>query len=149
MNAVLRPALIYVALLLIFRITGKRSVGEITTFDFLLLLVISETVSSGLLAEDHSITAALIAALTLVSADVAISMAKQRWPNLDRILESEPVVIYMNGTLQKERMRRERVSVDDILEAARQNHGIDTMDQVRIAVLERRGKISIIPVRVT
>ena len=111
--------------------------------------MISETVSSGLLAEDHSITAAIIAAVTLIGADVAMSIAKRRWPTLDKILEDEPVVIYLDGKLQEERMRMERVSVDDILESARQNHGIDSIDQVRIAVLERRGKISIIPVKAT
>lgn len=147
MNAVLRPALIYIALLAIFRLTGKRSIGEITTFDFLLLLVISEAVSSALLADDHSITAALIAALTLVGLDVALSMAKRAAPAIDRFLEDEPVVIYMNGKLQEERMRKERVCVEDILESARQNHGIDSMDQIRVAVLERRGKISIIPLK--
>ncbi len=147
MNAVLRPALIYVVLLLIFRLTGKRSIGEITTFDFLLLLVISEALSSALLADDHSITAALIAAITLIGLDVGLSLAKRNWPALDRVLEDEPVVLYLDGKLQQERLRKERVSEDDILEAARQAHGIDSLDDIRCAVLERRGKISVMPRR--
>ncbi|MEO5826392.1 MAG: YetF domain-containing protein [Gemmatimonadales bacterium] len=147
MNAVLRPAAIYFALLLVFRLTGRRSIGDITTFDFLLLLVISEALSSALLADDHSITAALIASITLVGLDVALSLAKRFWPALDQVLDDEPVVLFLNGRLQQERLHKERVSEDDILEAARQAHGIDSLDDIRCAVLERRGKISVMPRR--
>jgi uncharacterized membrane protein YcaP (DUF421 family) len=145
MNAVLRPLLIYLLLLLVFRLTGKRSIGEITTFDFILLLVVSEAVSSALLADDHSITAALIAVVTLVGIDILLSLAKQKWQWLDRALEDVPVVLYRDGKLQQERLDQERISIDDILESARRYHGIDRMDQIQMAVLERRGVISIIP----
>jgi uncharacterized membrane protein YcaP (DUF421 family) len=145
MNAVLRPLLIYLLLLLVFRLTGKRSIGEITTFDFILLLVVSEAVSSALLAQDHSITAALIAVVTLVGLDILLSLAKQKWQWLDRALEDVPVVLYRDGKLQQERLVKERITVDDILESARLYHGIDRMDQIQMAVLERRGVISIIP----
>jgi uncharacterized membrane protein YcaP (DUF421 family) len=144
-NAVLRPLLIYLLLLVIFRLTGKRSIGEITTFDFILLLVVSEAVSSALLADDHSITAALIAVVTLVGIDILLSLAKQKWQWLDRALEDVPVVLYRDGKLQQERLDQERISIDDILESARRYHGIDRMDQIQMAVLERRGVISIIP----
>jgi uncharacterized membrane protein YcaP (DUF421 family) len=145
MNAVLRPLLIYLLLLLVFRLTGKRSIGEITTFDFILLLVVSEAVSSALLADDHSITAALIAVVTLVGLDILLSLAKQKWQWLDRALEDVPVVLYRDGKLQQERLDQERISIDDILESARRYHGIDRLDQIQMAVLERRGVISIIP----
>jgi uncharacterized membrane protein YcaP (DUF421 family) len=145
MNAVLRPLLIYLLLLLVFRLTGKRSIGEITTFDFILLLVVSEAVSSALLAQDHSITAALIAVVTLVGLDILLSLAKQKWQWLDRALEDVPVVLYRDGKLQQERLDQERISIDDILESARRYHGIDRLDQIQMAVLERRGVISIIP----
>jgi uncharacterized membrane protein YcaP (DUF421 family) len=145
MNAVLRPLLIYLLLMVIFRLTGKRSIGEITTFDFILLLVVSEAVSSALLADDHSITAALIAVVTLVGIDILLSLAKQKWQWLDRALEDVPVVLYRDGKLQQERLDQERISIDDILESARRYHGIDRMDQIQMAVLERRGVISIIP----
>ena len=144
-DAVVRPALIYVSLLVIFRLTGKRAVGEISTFDFLLLLIISEAVSSALVAEDTTVSGALIAAATLVALDLVLTLAKQALPTLDRVLEDEPVVLYLDGKLQEERLRKERVGVDDILEAARELHGLTSLDQVRCAVLERRGRITIIP----
>lgn len=145
MHAVLRPLLIFVLLVVIFRLTGKRSIGEITTFDFLLLLIVSESVSNALLAGDSSITGATIAVITLVGCDVALSLAKQQWPWLDRVLEDIPVVLYQHGRLHRLRMRKERISVDDILEAAREYHGLEQLDQIESAVLERRGIITIIP----
>lgn len=145
MNAVLRPLLIYVLLLVVFRLTGKRSVSEITTFDLVLLLVVSEAVSSALLADDSSITAALIAVVTLVGIDVILSLAKHKWQWLDRALEDVPVVLYRDGKVQQERLDKERISIDDILESARLGHGIDSLDRIQSAVLERRGVISIIP----
>ncbi len=146
-GAVVRPAIIYLSLMLIFRLTGKRSIGEISTFDFLLLLVVSEAVSEALLAGDTSLIGAVLAATTLVGIDVLMSLAKRQWPAFGRILEDEPVVLYFNGKLQAERLRKERVSEGDILEAARLDHGIDSLDMIHAAVLERRGKISIIPLR--
>jgi uncharacterized membrane protein YcaP (DUF421 family) len=146
-HAIVRPFLIYLMLLVVFRLTGRRSIGEITTFDFILLLVVSEAVSSALLAGDDSLTGALIAVITLVGIDVLLSLAKHRWEWLDRLLEDVPVVLYHDGELQQERMQKERISVDDILESARLSHGLERLDQISSAVLERRGIISIIPRR--
>jgi uncharacterized membrane protein YcaP (DUF421 family) len=144
MNAVLRPLAIYFCLLIIFRITGKRSLGEITSFDFVLLLIISEAVSQSLLASDASLTAGLIAALTLLLVDLGISLLTRRYPAFARLTEDEPVVLMSGGKLHQERMRGERIDESEILEAARA-HGLERLDQVRLAVLERGGTISIIP----
>jgi uncharacterized membrane protein YcaP (DUF421 family) len=146
MSAVLRPFFVYFCLLLVFRLTGKRSLGEITSFDFVVLLIISESVSSGLLAQDMSLTGALLAALTLLVTDVALSLLKQRFDWLNRLLEDQPVILLRDGKLLKDRLRGERVDASDILEAARQIHGIEHLEQIQLAVLERRGVISIIPV---
>lgn len=145
MDTVFRPVLVYIILLVIFRLTGKRSIGEITTFDFILLLVVGEAVSAGMLADDRSLTGALTAAVTLVGLDVALSLAKHRWPGLDRLLEDVPALLYHKGKFQRERMNRERISVDDILESARLQHGIDSLDEIESAVLEKRGVISVMP----
>ena len=145
MSAVLRPILLYFALLLVFRLTGKRSLGEITSFDFVVLLIVSEAVSSGILANDLSFTGAMLAAVTLLMVDVLLSVLKQRFTWLNRLLEDQPVVLLRDGKPIAERLRGERVDEDDILEAARQLHGIERLEQIKMAVLERRGVISIIP----
>jgi uncharacterized membrane protein YcaP (DUF421 family) len=144
MGAVLRPLAVYFCLLVLFRITGKRSLGEITSFDFVVLLIISEAVSKALLAADGSLTGALIAVITLLLLDVMLSLITRRSPLLARLLEDEPVVLVTEGRLHGDRMRGERVTTSDILEAARE-HGIEKLDQIKLAVLERRGTISIIP----
>lgn len=144
MHMVLRPLLIYFVLLVVFRLSGKRSLGEITAFDFLLLLIISETVSNALLGGDQSITAALVAAVTLLGTDTLLAMVKRGRPLLARLLEDEPVVLARDGRLHEDRLRAERVTADDVHEAARRD-GIADLADVRLAVLERRGSISIIP----
>lgn len=144
MHMVLRPLLIYFTLLTIFRLTGKRSLGEITSFDFLLLLIISETVSNALLASDESVTGALVAAVTLLGTDTLLSLVKRGRPGFARLLEDEPVVLARDGELRHDRLAAERVTADDVLEAARRD-GIADLAQVKLAILERRGTISIIP----
>jgi uncharacterized membrane protein YcaP (DUF421 family) len=144
-QAVLRPAIIYAGVFLLLRFTGKHSLGSITTFDFVLLLIISESVSAALLAGDDSIPSALIAAATLVFVDVILSLIKQQSKAIDRVLEDEPIVLVAHGKCLHDRMKKERVDEDDILESARLMHGLERMDQIRFAVLERGGDISIIP----
>jgi uncharacterized membrane protein YcaP (DUF421 family) len=147
MSAVLRPLVIYFGFLLFMRLTGKRSLGQVTTFDFVLLLIISETIQAALMAKDQSLTGAAIAVGTLVMVDVGLSLLKHRWRWLDRLLEDEAVVLLADGVLNHERMNKERVDMADILEAARTAHGIERLDQIKLAVLERHGAISIIPSR--
>lgn len=147
MPAVLRPMAIYFCLLILFRLIGKRAIGEITNFDFVVLLIVSEAVSSSLVANDTSLTGALLAVTTLLLLDIALSTLKQKSPWLARLLEDEPVHLMRNGKLLRDRMEKERVDEADILEAARQTHGLEKLDQIRSAVLERQGSISIIPAR--
>jgi uncharacterized membrane protein YcaP (DUF421 family) len=145
MDSVLRAAAIYGFLLLIFRISGKRSLGQITTFDFVLLLIIGEATQQALLGEDFSVVNASIVIATLMGLDLGMSLVKQRWPRFDRIVDSTPLVIVVEGRLLEDRARRERVDLEDVLAAARASHGLDKLEQIGLAVLERSGGISIVP----
>jgi len=145
MESVLRGAAIYVFLLVIMRISGKRSFAEITTFDFVLLLVIGETTQQALLGEDFSLTNAFIVIATLVGIDIALSLWKQRSKSFARLLEGRPLVLVADGEVLKDRMDEVRVDVDDILAAGRELQGLERLDQIKYAVLERNGGISIIP----
>jgi uncharacterized membrane protein YcaP (DUF421 family) len=142
---VLRAAAIYGFLLLIFRISGKRSLAQITTFDFVLLLIIGEATQQALLGEDFSVVNASIVIATLMGLDLGMSLVKQRWPRFDRIVDSTPLVIVVEGRLLEDRARRERVDLEDVLAAARASHGLDKLEQIGLAVLERSGGISIVP----
>lgn len=145
MDSVLRAALVYAVLLVLFRLTGKRSIAQITTFDVVLLLIISEAVQPMLIGEDQSMTNGLLVVLTLLTADIALSVVNIRSRRLDRLLNDVPLMLIADGQVLDDRMKAERVSEDDILEQARIKWGIVSLDQVRHAVLERSGEISIIP----
>lgn len=145
MDSVLRGVAIYTFLLLIFRIAGRRTLGQMTNFDFVLLLIISEATQQAMLGNDFSLTNAFLVILTLVSLDIGLSLWKQRSPQLDKLLGGVPLVIVEDGKPLKDRMHKARVDESDILAAARTSQGLERMDQIKYAVLEPSGGISIIP----
>ena len=145
MEPVLRTVTMYLALLVVFRLSGKRSLSEATTFDFVLLLIISEATQQALLGQDYSITTALLVILTLVAVDIGLSLVKQRSRRIARVLEGVPLVIVDDGELLRGRMAKARVDEEDIMTAARKHHGLERLEDVKYAVLERNGGISIVP----
>lgn len=145
MDAVLRAAAIYLFLLVLFRIAGRRTLAQMTSFDFVLLLVIGEATQQALLGDDFSVTNAYIVIGALIGIDILLSLAKNRLPWLDRAIEGVPMLIVENGLLLQQRIRRARVSEEDILGAARAAHGLETLEQIKYAVLEANGHITVIP----
>ena len=145
MESVLRGFSIYFLLLVIFRISGKRSLAQITTFDFVLLLIISETTQQAFGGEDFSITNSFLLIVTLMGIDIGLSLWKQRSRWLDKLLEDTPVLIVDNGQPLKDRMDKERIDENDVIVAARKLCGLERIDQIKYAVLERSGEITVIP----
>ena len=145
MDSVLRAAAMYAFLLLIFRVTGKRSLAQITAFDFVLLLIIGEATQQALLGSDFSLINAFIVIATLMFLELGLSLVKGWVPKLDPVLDSTPLVIVEDGKVLDDKISRERVDLNDILAAAREHHGLERLDQIKFAVLERSGGISIIP----
>ena len=145
MDSVIRAVAIYGILLIIFRVSGKRSLAQITTFDFVLLLIISEATQQALIGVDNSMINSAIVVSTLIGLNILMSLLKQRSQWFDRLLDDIPLVIVSDGKPLKDRMYKARVDEDDVLDAARENYGLERMDQIRHAILERDGQISIIP----
>ena len=145
MDTVLRAAAVYTFLLILFRVTGKRSLAQITSFDLVLLLIISEATQQAMLGEDFSFTAMALVVITLAALDIGLDQLTRVLPGVGKIIDGVPLVLVEQGRPLEERLRRSRVSEDDILTAAREIHGLERMDQVKYAVLERNGGISIIP----
>ncbi len=145
MDTVLRAGAMYLVLLLIFRLAGKRTMSEADVFDFLMLLIISETTQQAMVGNDHSFTNAILLITTLVFITILISLIKQRSPLVSKIVDDEPLLVVANGQLLKDRADKLRVNEDDILEAAREIHGLERFEQIKFAVVERNGKISVIP----
>jgi uncharacterized membrane protein YcaP (DUF421 family) len=145
MDTIIRAVAVYAFLFIVFRSAGKRSLAEITPFDFVLLLIIAETTQQGLIGSDFSIATAVVLIATLFLIEIGLTLLKQRFPRLDRFLEGEPVVLVENGRPLADRMALERVDLEDILEAARRWRGLERVEQIKFAVLERDGAITIVP----
>jgi uncharacterized membrane protein YcaP (DUF421 family) len=145
MDEVLRAIGIYLILMVIFRLMGKRSLAETTPFDLVLLLIFSEALQSALVDEDDSVTAAITVILTLLVVNLGFTLLRQKSTQAERLIEGVPIVILENGVPIEDRMRRARVDEGDILAAARETQGIDQIADIRLAVLERSGTISIMP----
>lgn len=145
MDTIIRAVSIYFFLLLVLRLSGRRTVGEMTSFDLVLLLIISEATQQALIGDDFSLTTAFTLILTMVLLDIAMSLLKQRSQRLERLLDGTPTVIVADGKPLEAVMKRARVDESDVLSSARKAHGLERMEQIRYAVLEADGKISIVP----
>jgi uncharacterized membrane protein YcaP (DUF421 family) len=132
---------------LIFRISGKRSLSQATTFDAVLILILSETTQSALVDNDNSVTNSVLLILTMLGIDVVLSCVKHRFHHVERVMDGAPVVLFDHRGLHKETMDKERVDREEILNAARQLRGLANLDEIDYAVLEATGKITIVPKR--
>ena len=145
MDAIVRGLVVYLFLLILFRIAGRRTLGNMTNFDFVLLLIISEATQNAMIGNDYSVTNGFLVILTLVGLDICFSLMKQRFPAMERYVDGLPLVLVDQGRPLKELMNRARVDEQDILASAREKHGLERMEQIKYAVLETNGMISIIP----
>ena len=145
MDAVLRGAAVYFVLLAIIRLSGRRSLSEMSPFDFVLLLIVAETTQQALLGDDFSITNAVVLIVTLFVIDIGLAFVKERSPLAARWLDGAPTVLISHGEPDRRALRRARVEIADVMTAARQQHGLERLEQVKFAVLEVSGKISIVP----
>ncbi len=145
MHTLLRAVAMYLALLVILRSSGQRSLAQITTFDFVLLLILGESTQQALTGNDFSITTGVLLIASLVGIDMTLSFLKERFASFGKWIDGVPVVIVEEGRPLRARMKKARVDEGDVLSAARKLQGLERMDQIKFAVLERSGGISIIP----
>jgi uncharacterized membrane protein YcaP (DUF421 family) len=141
---VLRAIGCYLLLLFVVRLSGKRGLARVTIFDLVLLLLISQTVGQALIGNDSSLTAAAIITITLVVINRANDTIAHRWAEMSHVLEDAPLILIENGVVHEDRLTKMKIRLDDILENARLDEGLERLDQIRHAVLERSGAISII-----
>jgi uncharacterized membrane protein YcaP (DUF421 family) len=138
---VARAAIVYIALLVMVRVTGKRTVGQFTPFDLIVVMLLSEGVSGALHGGDESVPAGLIVAATLVALDVLIAVATSRSKKVDAVMQGNPVLIGRDGVIYEDVLKRERVPVADLEKALR---GADCqIEDMRMAILEADGNINI------
>jgi uncharacterized membrane protein YcaP (DUF421 family) len=144
MESVFRGLAIYFALLVIIRLSGRRTLAQMTPFDLVIVLVISETTQQAMLGDDFSITNAILLILTLFLSDILLSYLKNWSPFAARVIDGVPTILVANGVAHREALRGCRLQMDDVLEAARNQQGIESARDIRFAILEVSGNISII-----
>jgi len=145
MVPVARALAMYLFLLVVVRVSGKRTLAEVTVFDFILLLIISECTQQAMTGNDFSVTNGFLLVLTLVSVDRVSDWVTSRSERLDHMVNDAPLVLVDQGRVLHDRLRASHMRVDEVLEAARKDQGLERLEQIKYAVLERSGGISIIP----
>ena len=143
---ILRGAIIYLFLLVLLRITGKRQVGQLSPFDLVLLLVLSNAVQNAMTGNDNSIPGGIITATTLVLLNYVVSLATYRNKKLGELVEGRPELLIHNGRLYDEVLEREQLTRHE-LNAALRTAGCASVEEVHYAVLENNGQISVVPRR--
>ena len=136
-----RAGVVYLVLLAMVRLTGKRTVGQFTPFDLIVVLLLSEVVSGSIAGQDESLTGGLIAAATLLLLNVLIAFASSRSQRIDTLVEGNPVLVGRDGVIYEDVLRRERVTRSDVDKALREADC--ELRDMRLAILEADGVINI------
>ena len=143
---VLRACAIYLLVMVLVRVSGKRAVGQFTPFDLVLLILIGNAVQNGINGGDNSLTGAAIMATTLIALNYGVAFVTSRNRMVEKFVEGVPVVLARNGKLFDHVLRRELVSREDFREALRMN-GVEDVSEVELALLETNGSISVVKKR--
>ena len=144
MDLVIRAAVIFCFIFLITRIAGRRQLSELEPFDVILLVVLGDLVQQGITQSDESVTGTLIVISTITLLSVAVGWLSFRSGPIRLITEGEPIILIHDGELVERNLRRERLTRGDLEEEARKQQ-VASLDQIRWAILEDDGAISIIP----
>lgn len=137
-----RAVIVYVALMLMVRLSGKRTVGQFTPFDLLVVMLLSEGVSNSLSGEDNSVVGGLIVAGTLVLLNVIVAVTSARSKKVEAVVEGTPVLVARDGRIFHDVLKREHVGVGDMDKALREADC--DLDNVKCAFLETDGSISVL-----
>ena len=143
MDIVLRSAVIFVFVMIVVRLLGRRELSKMEPFDLLILVVIADFVQQGVTQQDYSVTGAVLAVGTFGLLIVATSWVAWRFPRTRPLLDGNPVVLVEDGKPIMDNLRRERISLEELAAQARLQQ-IASMNTVRWAILETNGDISFI-----
>jgi uncharacterized membrane protein YcaP (DUF421 family) len=138
-----RTVIVYGVLLAGIRLAGKREIGQLTPFDLVVLLLISNAVQNAMTGPDTSVTGGIVAAASLLLVNAGVAQLRMRFPRFRRFVAGIPIVLVAHGEVQHRNLMRERMTSDDLLAALRQ-HEVVRLEQVELAMLEVDGSLSVI-----
>jgi uncharacterized membrane protein YcaP (DUF421 family) len=143
-NTILRSLLVYLAVLAALRLAGKRHVGQLSIVDFVLILLVSNSVQNAMVGSDTSLAGGLVAALTLVAVNLVLTKLVFRNERFGAMLEGEPALLVRNGQVNEGHLAREGIRPAE-LEAAIREHGFEDVRDCRSVIQEIDGSISVVP----
>jgi uncharacterized membrane protein YcaP (DUF421 family) len=139
-----RTLIIYVVILAGLRLSGKREVGQMTVFDLVVLLLISNAVQNAMVGPDTSLVGGIVAAVALLLVNAVVARLSLSWPRLRHVVEGTPTLLVLHGDIIPSHMRKEGIDEETLLAAFRE-HGVEKISEVEMAVLEIDGSISVVP----
>lgn len=144
MDLVIRATVIFFFIFLVTRVAGRRELSALEPFDLILLVVLGDLVQQGITQSDESVTGTLIVISTITLLSVVVSWVSFRSGKVRLVTEGEPIILVQDGEIIERNLRRERLTHGDLEEEARQQQ-VASVSDIRWAILEREGTISIIP----
>jgi len=143
LNIMLRSLVVYLALILGLRLFGKRELSQLSVIDLVFILLISNAVQNAMVGPDASLTGGLLAAATLFTVNFTLKRLMYRHRRIDRLVQGEPVMLVYHGQIKQGNLDKVQMSRDEMEEAVRE-HGLSSVSQVDLAVLEMDGSISVL-----
>jgi len=143
MDIVFRAAFVFALLYVLMRVIGRRELSTLEPFDLILLVVLGDLVQQGVTQDDYSVTGIMLAIGTIGLLQLGVSFTNYKFPKLRPLLDGEPIIVVQDGKPIEGNMKRERVTLEDIAGAARQE-SIAHISEIQWAVLETNGKMSFI-----
>lgn len=141
MEIVIRAAAAFIILWLVTRASGRTTLGELSSFELVLFVVLGDLVQQGITMEDRSLTGSLLAVFTMLVLAAGLNYANMRWPKVGKLMQGRPIVLIRDGVVDRKALYRERIGLDELSMLARQS-GIENYSSVRLAILEASGKVS-------
>jgi len=143
---IVRSIVVYVFLIFILRISGKRQIGQLAPFDLVLLLILSNAVQNSMSGGDNSLIGGLIIAATLVLINYLVGFATYKSKKIETLIEGRPQILIHHGALYKDMMEKSQITQQE-LDSALRLAGCSSIKEVQLAILETGGAISVIPLK--
>jgi uncharacterized membrane protein YcaP (DUF421 family) len=143
-DVAVRSAIIYLFLVIALRVGGKREVGQLTTPDLVVLLVVANGVQNAMVGQNTTVLGGVVSTVAVIGVAKVVQIAVSRSRRLEKALIGEPRILIIDGVPDPRAMREEEISMDELLAALRE-HGVEHVNEVHLAVLEVDGSISMIP----
>lgn len=140
---VLRAVVVYAVVFILFRTVGKKQLGQLSPFDFVLILIVSESISQGLSGEEHSLLGAGLSAGTLLLISRVLDYASYKSKRFERLMDGAPSIIIQDGKVVEEARRRALLTMEELYSALRQNE-VEEIADLKFAILETNGRMTIV-----